>query len=194
MPTFSASALRARLPSFVAGAALAVASLAAHADIEFTGDQVRVDYFLDTVAAAQTSGPVVQVSFSTEYNPFVVQASELTPSFNLGSIDVYMNEINITLDAGTYQPCPINACGYDGIRITNLSTGRSFRDYVATLTPGATGVVFQQDSHGDLWFDFRAVDPYTTSNIQVTLLPVPEPGSLALMLGGAAVLLRRRKD
>jgi hypothetical protein len=191
MPQLPASSLHARLPRLAAGVALAVASLAAHADL--SANQVRVDYYLDTTGTAQTTGTPVNVGAGVEYAPFTVQAGAFTPEFAFGSIDFSANRIDIVFDAGNYAPCPADMCGFDGLRITNLSTGLSFKNYVATLGSATTGTVLSQDGNGDLWLDFRALDPYTTGSLQVNLAPVPEPGTLALMLSGGALLLRRRR-
>jgi hypothetical protein len=191
MPTFSTASLSPRLSRLVAGVALAAASLAAHADL--SGNQVRVDYHLDNLAAAQTTGAPATVGAGIEYAPFTVQAGDFTPEFALGSIDFSANRIDIVFDVGSYAPCPADMCGFDGLRISNLSTGSSFKNYVATLGSGITGTVLSQDGNGDLWLDFRALDPYTTGSLQVDLAPVPEPGTLALMLSGSALLLRRRR-
>jgi hypothetical protein len=191
MFAMTASFHRRRLPQTLAGVALAAASLAAQADL--TGDQVRVDYFLDSLAAAQTTGTPVTVGAGVEYAPFTVQAGDFTPAFTFGSIDFSATRIDIAFDAGSYAPCPVDMCAFDGLRISNLSSAVGFNSYRATLAPGAAGVTFSQDANGDLWLDFRATDPYTTGSVQVNLAPVPEPSTLALMLSGGVMLLRRRR-
>ena len=193
MTTYNTPGLRKAL----IGAMLVAMAATAHADI--TGDQVRVDYYLNDVVTPQTQGDAVTVGAGVEYDPFNVQASDSSSSFSLGTIDFTGSTINIMLDVGNYAGavCPAGWCSFDGLRITNLSHAGSFGGYNVAMTLGTDLAAFQKDGNGNLWLNFAGSDLYANNAVTLTLAstsPVPEPASLALMLGGGGLLWARRRN
>lgn len=186
-------------PGFVRGlAALALfgAAQLSHAAGGLTASTVQVDYYLDSTASAAFAGSSVTVGAGVEYDPYTVAAFDLSPSFTLGTIDFGDSSITVTFDAGSYMPCDSSfGCQYDGLRISNLTSGNGFGDYTVTLGAGLGLATFSQ-SNGALWLDFKDHTYNAGDYVRLDLTPtaVPEPTSLALMLaGGAVVAVRRRR-
>ena len=161
------------------------------------GAGTSIHYAWNAVAYFDTPGNVLNYTPSTHYNvSFDVDGNNgllssvagLTPSFSFELIDGLGNTL-ASQSSGTL----INIAGLLG---TGVTTGTVNLDYIldGTAPTGPIGVRFTGDAIVGATALSLGTDFATISNLNITSIPVPEPGgSLLIASVGVVMQLRRRR-
>ena len=160
-------------------------ALTASASAQLTGSTVNLQYrFPDVGTTFQNVGNAV-VGPTVEY-----------PSFNGGGFTMDLTGSSLTVTAnftGTFTNASFPNATFNGFRVGVVSGDRVFTG--ASFASGAFSPTDLYIQDGALFVNYlgKSFTTGSTSTLNFTTAPVPEPSALAALGLGAAALLRHRR-